>query len=356
MQINIKLLLNRKNKPKSNGKSSEIPNLLNKEKIVVDDNLKLVEKNTTITISDSGDPSLRPSINNNNIILKISQPQQNENKYSKRKVINNWDKYEEKSQVDSHNNNQDNEQLVAADFQKLLDAPQSIGSHFYFNSEKQWIEEDTSISSAPLTTTTTTPTLASINNNKFNKIQNQSHQQSSQKYFNLNLSLLIEGITSIPFYERQNYPIDLFNNDEIEDMRRRSNEIKFSRKTDKNNIIKSVVIPTTTQSSNKLKTNVDDQKFDKDKVIPNEINKTSNDDVAHVKIVDDDDEEENELDKLFDSNLNTDKLPIALNKMNSVKIINKNINAEETRPSIVKKVIGNTKEDIQQWLDDILDD
>lgn len=94
--------------------------------------------------------------------------------FVKRKLENNWSKYDELPEDES------NEQMLAANFEDMLLGPKTIGSHFTFNSEKHWNVEtsDTSIS------------------------------QAQTDLFTLNLKLLKYGLGALPFNIRQDYPFD----------------------------------------------------------------------------------------------------------------------------------------------------
>lgn len=108
--------------------------------------------------------------------------------FSKRKLQNNWSKYEEMS------TEEENEQMTAADFGAMLSAPKSIGTHFTLNSEKHWLESN----------------------------ENDENPAAAgtifAKRFQLNLATLKNGVGRLPFYVRNRCPKDLFTQDEIVDM------------------------------------------------------------------------------------------------------------------------------------------
>lgn len=113
--------------------------------------------------------------------------------FAKRKVESNWDRYEELPDDDD-----DNPQMMAADFDKILLAPKSIGEHFTFASERAW-QQDVDADAE------------------------SSTDKQCTDLFKLNLSNLKNGVGRLPFYLRNDLPLDLFDNDEITDMNFRAN-------------------------------------------------------------------------------------------------------------------------------------
>lgn len=107
--------------------------------------------------------------------------------FAKRKVESNWDRYAELS------DDEDNPQEIAADFEKILLAPKSIGEHFVFSSERAWEH----------TVNTGAETNADCQPNDL---------------FQLNLGSLKNGVGRLPFYVRNGLDLDLFSDDEITDM------------------------------------------------------------------------------------------------------------------------------------------
>lgn len=107
--------------------------------------------------------------------------------FTKRKVESNWDKYAELS------DDEDNTQLMAAKFDKILLAPKSIGEHFTFSSERAW--EQAADADAEC-----------------------NADSQSNDLFKLNMKNLKNGVGQLPFYLRNDLPLDLFIDDEITDM------------------------------------------------------------------------------------------------------------------------------------------
>lgn len=107
--------------------------------------------------------------------------------FAKRKVESNWDRYAELS------DDEDNPQMMAAKFDKILLAPKSIGEHFTFSAERAW--EQVADADA----------------------ESNADSQSND-LFKLNMQNLKNGIGQLPFYLRNDLPLDLFIDDEITDM------------------------------------------------------------------------------------------------------------------------------------------
>lgn len=87
----------------------------------------------------------------------------------------------------------ENEQVAAADYEQLLLAPKSVGSHFVFSNEKNWnlpTDDDPSLFGG--------------------------------QHFRFNLADFERQMATIPFYVRQGYDPNLFSDDELANMRRES--------------------------------------------------------------------------------------------------------------------------------------
>lgn len=79
--------------------------------------------------------------------------------------------------------------MTAADFEQLLFASKSIGDHFTFAAEKSWLHSDATDESS-----------------------------MASDLFKLNISNLKNGISRLPFYLRQDLSKDMLTSDEIEFM------------------------------------------------------------------------------------------------------------------------------------------
>ncbi|XP_034479244.1 uncharacterized protein LOC117785382 [Drosophila innubila] len=80
-------------------------------------------------------------------------------------------------------------QLRAGDYKQMSQFPSLGGGHFSFGAEKEW--------------------------NNIAEGQTQLHTKSASSYFTLNLSLLNAGLQTIPFYKRMDYPTNMFTRRQI---------------------------------------------------------------------------------------------------------------------------------------------
>lgn len=229
--------------------------------------------------------------------------------YTKRKVESNWSRYDESSEEE------ENAQLEAADFGKILSTPQSTGSYFTFASEKDWMD-DTSANNSSL--------------------------------FKLDMTLLKNGVGKLPFHMRQGLPKDLFTADEIVNMDRCVNYMEnpeYLQKRAKNEFTQNLLDVLT--DKNIQKSQIDGKRL-----------------LAHIKIT-------NDVPDKLDKSLKTLKLE-------DKKSSNKNSSESQSKPkdppiltapvpplantsssSQVKSSenVKNPKvDDIQDWLDDILNE
>lgn len=76
-------------------------------------------------------PNIRVTETNEGNRNEATATEHNE-KFSKRELLSNWDKYDD--DVSPHSTYNDAQQ--APDFEELLSKPASVGGHFQFNSEK----------------------------------------------------------------------------------------------------------------------------------------------------------------------------------------------------------------------------
>lgn len=221
-------------------------------------------------------------------VLSISEPP--EQKFAKRELSSNWKKYEDVQVSEDAQSN-------AYDFGALLQKPISVGGHFFFKSEQNW---------------------------NTSNIDNITPEFS--EYFNLNISMLNGGISSIPFYERHGYSEEMFNDSDIQSMKvtaamakgKYDESLKHVKKR-KMSVIK-----------NKMAVSI------KKEEIPSNLEP---------------DFDEKELDELLNL-LSVEK------KLDNIKAESTPTNSSETIVPLLKKVIEvkETKEDMLNWLDNILDD
>ncbi|CAH2090171.1 unnamed protein product [Euphydryas editha] len=122
-------------------------------------------------------------------ILKITE--EANSKYKKKEIQSNWAKYEMPIETYEEIDEQEN---LGADYEALIQASFSVGGHFQFKHEKSW-----DISSGP------TP---------------------FDKYFDINMESLNVALSTIPFYERNDLDISLFNESDIQSMDHRATKFK----------------------------------------------------------------------------------------------------------------------------------
>lgn len=125
--------------------------------------------------------------------------------YTKRTLINNWNRYDEP--IDEDNNNA---QMLAATFEQILSASKSIGDHFTFASERNWL-------------------------------QNENSQIDATDLFKLNVTNLKNGLGRLPFYIRQAIPKNVFNETELTDMDYRVNFFENNIKTKPSSINQNII-------------------------------------------------------------------------------------------------------------------
>lgn len=228
-----------------------------------------------------------------------SSSDEDDKPFRKREVVSNSSRYDVERE-------EENEQMLAADFSELLNAPQATGGHFQFSSEKSW-----------------TATLAEKN------VDSQAEKDDSKKYFhqffNLNLSRLNDSIITIPFYERLDLDRSLFTESEIQSMDEKAKKLEETyKKIYKNDMDKN-------QSSNQ----------------PEAVKPQTS-----VKLVDTNDEARGDID--LDELLEI--VPVNINQKATVKekIVQQVPNKQEEKVS--RDFKGESSEDMQKWLDDVLND
>lgn len=244
--------------------------------------------------------------------------------YSKRKLESNADRYKELPSDDD--NDDENGQLTAADFQQLLTASKSIGDHFTFAAERSWLSNDDDANAT-------------------------THDASSMAsdLFKLNISNLKNGLDRIPFYIRQGLPIEIFTEQEITDMNYRANFFENGKLNQNQSTLAK-------QQPNQNLLNI----------LKSNSNSSSNENVnssnATAKV-----NTHSVGEKLSEANIELDELlkdtrisdtPIKMTSISST-IASNSIPKAPTKPSTVakpSKTTPNKTEDIQDWLDDILNE
>ncbi|CAH0400064.1 unnamed protein product [Chilo suppressalis] len=142
-------------------------------------------------------------------ILKITEEENQ--KYKKKEIQSNWSKYE--MPMESYDEIEEHENM-GADYEKLIEAPQSIGGYFQFKHEKSW---DVDIGPSPY-----------------------------DKFFEINMDDLFLSVSTIPFYNRDNIQKEVFTESDILNMNNRATKFKQKYSNDK--------VITTPESDEKINT------------------------------------------------------------------------------------------------------
>lgn len=207
--------------------------------------------------------------------------------YSKRKLVNNWDRYNEP--IDE----EDNAQMSAASFEQILSASKSVGDHFTFASERNWLHHEDS-------------------------------QMDATDLFKLNVTNLKNGLGRLPYYIRQAIPTNVFNELELTDMDYRVNFFENDTKPKPSSINQNIVnILTDTKTGTNIVKDVKKSSCMHDTIIKETIDSDS-------------------LEKLLQTT------SIQTKPLSQASVV-----APKSSQKVTKK---DKTEDIQDWLDDILND
>lgn len=235
--------------------------------------------------------------------------------YSKRSLASNWDKYNE---LPDDDDDDDNGQLSAADFEQLLSASKSIGDHFTFAAEKSWLQSSEAENAVDESSMTT-------------------------DLFKLNIANLKNGISHLPFYLRQDLPTQIFTMDEISDMDYRANffDIENGKKPAAKNQANQNLLNLLTSDSN------NSQLVGEKSVAPVVDNAVSRKPKNKSPTTRDD------LDQfLKNTQINREQTP----DTKSTPTPSKNNPIKPSVSDSTKVNNANNSEDIQDWLDDILNE
>lgn len=117
--------------------------------------------------------------------------------FSRRPIESNWNAG--KNLPSSEGSDSEDEQLRAADFEKLLQMPPSVSGHFFLSTEKHWISESEE------------GVIAGSGG--------KGGQQYGQQHFQIDTKQLNASLATIPLHERNGYPSEIFSKREIDSMR-----------------------------------------------------------------------------------------------------------------------------------------
>ncbi|KAJ0176248.1 hypothetical protein K1T71_008422 [Dendrolimus kikuchii] len=185
-------------------------------------------------------------------ILKITEEEST--KYKKKEIQSNWGKYE--MPIESYEEIEEQENM-GADYEKLIQAPLSVGGHFQFKHEKSW-------------DLNTAPTLY-------------------DKYFEINMDSLSLALSTIPFYQRNSIDKTIFTESDMLSMNNRATRFKQKYYNDK--IYTTPEMEASDQILNSLKENPNsqDNKLEENTTTDNNadcnnISNTGNQDIVIEKI------------------------------------------------------------------------
>uniref|UniRef100_A0A4Y0BGT3 Uncharacterized protein n=1 Tax=Anopheles funestus TaxID=62324 RepID=A0A4Y0BGT3_ANOFN len=247
-----------------------------------------------------------------------------DDRYGKRQLQQNRNVDQGLSPSDSDS---DDGQLHAPDFEKLLELPPSSANHFLLSSEKRWLHPDTDL-------------------------PGEDEQNRYSEYFRIDTKLLNASLGCIPFYERHGYDQGLFSTLELNLMRQ-----KADSHTNKFQQTYADQLPSQTQSGpiSRKKENMPPPK--KPQPPPCFVG-------AFAKPVDDSSakspQTKYEPEKDSTNAMETKMRKLAVDPEPSkivTNVVAPTVPAVQTvtttkQPASTSK---DTKEEIQQWLDDILD-
>ncbi|XP_058060044.1 uncharacterized protein LOC131210769 [Anopheles bellator] len=241
-----------------------------------------------------------------------------EARYSKRQIEQNWT--EQRELPKGRNDDSDDEQLGAADFEKLLELPASSGGHFLLSSEKHWLEPDSGLPGT-------------------------DEKDRFGQYFHIDTKQLRTSLGAIPFYQRYGYDEALFGARELNLMRQKAETIaqKLNQaNTNMNNFTDSQKVKETTSLPERPRPT---PCLVGSMALPKETSKPS--DPYNVT---------RETDAVVEKKFDALTIEQTITQVTAVETVPEtSIVKPEHSPKSVPPSTKDTKEDIQQWLDDILE-
>ncbi|XP_065364420.1 uncharacterized protein Aven [Calliphora vicina] len=194
---------------------------------------------------------------------------------------------------------EENEQMRAGDFNTMSQLPSGMGGHFKFSSEKQWEQAE---------------------NSEF------LDNTEASEYFTLNLKLLNVGLQTVPFYKRMDYSSSMFSKDQLQSMEKEA------------------------EAAEKLYQNVLKEHIENPRIKINSASRKTNSAKSQKSLKAKSPEAPDELDELL--------------SMTSKVSVKSGANTPALKPATPdnKSAAGGSstgaenKDDIQQWLDNVLDE
>lgn len=194
---------------------------------------------------------------------------------------------------------EENEQMRAGDFNTMSQLPSAMSGHFKFSSEKQWDQAETS---------------EFLDNTE------------ASEYFTLNFKLLNVGLQTVPFYKRMDYSSSMFSKDQQQSMEKEA------------------------EAGEKLYQNVLKEHIENPRIKINSASRKTNSAKSQKSLKAKSPEAPDELDELLN--------------MTSKVSVKSGSNTPALKPATPdnKSAAGGSstgaenKDDIQQWLDNVLDE
>ncbi|XP_073835677.1 apoptosis and caspase activation inhibitor isoform X2 [Musca autumnalis] len=209
--------------------------------------------------------------------------------------------------MDMNLEDEENEQMRAGDFHLMSQMPLSVGGHFKFSSEKQWEQAENE---------------AFLDNTE------------ASEYFTLNLKLINVGLQTIPFYKRMDFSSSMFTNEQLVGMEKTA---ELAEKTYQNVLKEHIDNPRIQISSASRKTNS----------AKSQKSQSSNAKKAA--------EAPDELDELL--NMTTDQMSKAsIQSGRNTPAISAPATPGTLGNATTRPPSGDNKDDIQQWLDNVLEE
>ncbi|KAI8117795.1 hypothetical protein FF38_08010 [Lucilia cuprina] len=198
---------------------------------------------------------------------------------------------------------EENEQMRAGDFNSMSQLPAGMGGHFKFASEKQWEQAE---------------------------MEEFLDNTEASEYFTLNLKLLNVGLQTIPFYKRMDYSSSMFSKEQLQNMEK---EAEAAEKTYQNVLKEHIENP-------RIKINSASRKTNSAKSQKSTKAKTS--------------EAADELDELL--NMTSDQMSKVSVKSGANTPALKPASPDNKTADGISSTVADNKDDIQQWLDNVLDE
>ncbi|XP_052867484.1 uncharacterized protein LOC128273534 [Anopheles cruzii] len=244
-----------------------------------------------------------------------------EARYSKRQIEQNWN--EKRDLPAGHDDGSDDEQLGAADFEKLLELPASSGGHFLLSSEKHWLEPDSGLPGAD-------------EKNRFGE------------YFHIDTKQLRASLGAIPFYQRYGYDEALFGARDLNLMRQKAEMIAQKLKHTNTNTSSFTDSQKGKETTTLLEKPRPTPCLVGSMALPKETTESS--ELGNVT---------RELDVIVEKKFDALTIEPKVTPVTTVETVPEtSIAKSETSGKSVptsSPSSNDTKEDIQQWLDDILE-